>query len=145
GIAVLGGVVNNRFTSEYTSRLPDSMKNNPQFQTFLAHLSPQALVSPDTITAIGQQLQATGLPAAQVSAILAAIQAPIKPALAAALTSAFLISGLIVVVAIVATALIPEIPLRRSNVRAAAIEGAEFAVGPDASPEADVPLAAGIA
>lgn len=128
GVAVLGGVVNNRFTSEYTSRLPDTMKNNPQFSGFLSHLSPQALVSPDTITAIGQQLQAAGLPASQVSVILAAIQAPIKPALAASLTQAFLISAIIVAVSIVATALIPEIPLRRSNARPA-VEGAELALG----------------
>jgi len=140
GIAILGGVVNNRFSSEYTSRLPDSMKNSPQFGAFFSNLSPQALISPDTIAAIGQQLQAAGVPAAQIGAILTAIQEPIKPALAAAVTQAFLIGAIIVGVAVLATALIPEIPLRRSNVRAATIEGAEFAVGVDESAEADAPV-----
>jgi EmrB/QacA subfamily drug resistance transporter len=145
GIAVLGGVVNNRFSSEYTSRLPDALKNDPQFGAILGNLSPQALVSPDTITAIGQQLQAAGVPLAQVQAILTALQAPIKPALAAALTEAFLIGAIIVAVAVVTTALIPEIPLRRSNVRAAAVEGGEFAVGVDESPEALSPAPVPIA
>jgi EmrB/QacA subfamily drug resistance transporter len=140
GIAVLGGVVNNRFSSEYMSQLPDSLKNSPQFGAFFSNLSPQALVSPDTIAAIGQQLQAAGLPAAQISAFLTAIQAPIKPALAAAVTQAFLFGAIIVGVAVLATALIPEIPLRRSNVRAAAVEGAEFAVGVDESAEAEAPV-----
>ncbi len=136
GIAILGGVVSNRFASEYAAQ-----QHDPQISAIVSNLSPQALVSPDTIAAIGQRLQATGLPAAQVSAILAAIQAPIKPALAAAVTEAFLIGAIIVAVAVIATALIPEIPLRRSNVRAAAVEGAEFAVGVDESAEAEAPVA----
>jgi EmrB/QacA subfamily drug resistance transporter len=140
GIAILGGVVNNRFSSEYMSRLPNQVANNPQFSGLLSNLSPQALVSPDTITVIGQQLQAAGLPTSQISAILAAIQAPIKPALSAALTEAFLIGAIIVGVSVIATALIPEIPLRRGNVRAAAVEGAEFAVGVDESAEAQTPV-----
>jgi hypothetical protein len=140
GIAVLGGVVNNRFASEYSAGLnastqvPDQMKqallNNP-------NLSPQSLISPSTIAAIQQQLQATGLPVAQVNAILSGIEAPIKPALSAAITEAFFIGAIVVAAAIIATALIPEIPLRRSNVRAASVEAGEFAVGVDETAEAE--------
>jgi hypothetical protein len=125
GVAVLGTVVNNRFRSEYTAHLSPSLKANPQFQSFLSNVSPQALVSPDTITAFRVQLLATGQPLAVVNGIVTAIQAPIKGALATSITQAFLIGALVAVVAIVATAFIPEIPLRRSHdLPSIAMEGA---------------------
>jgi hypothetical protein len=130
GIAVLGGVVNNRFSSEYAARLPAQLKDSPQVGALLASLSPQALISPDTITAIQQRLQAMGMPAAQVAAILQAIQAPIRPSLSVAITGAFLIGAIVVAVSIFATAVIPEIPLRKAHA-GPALEGAEFALGID--------------
>jgi EmrB/QacA subfamily drug resistance transporter len=125
GVAVLGGIVSNRFSSEYTANLDPQLKNNPQFGAFLNNLSPQALVSPDTINAIKQQLLGGGIPGQVVNQILTQIQAPIKPALSASITEAFLIGAIIAAVAIFATALIPEIPLRRSSAGATmTMEGA---------------------
>jgi hypothetical protein len=125
GVAVLGTVVNNHFRSEYTAHLSPSLKANPQFQSFLSNVSPQALVSPDTITALRTQLLATGQPLAVVNGIVTAIQAPIKGALATSITQAFLIGAIVAVGAIIATAFIPEIPLRRSHdVPSMAMEGA---------------------
>jgi len=136
GVAVLGTVVNNHFRSEYTAHLSPSLKANPQFQSFLSNVSPQALVSPDTITAIRTQLLATGQPLAVVNGIVTAIQAPIKGALATSITQAFLIGAIVAVVAIIATAFIPEIPLRRSHDQPSmAMEGAGEAL----AVEEDVP------
>ena len=109
GVAILGTVVNNRFSSEYPAQLAPQLKDNPQFARFLSNLSPQALISPETITAIQQQLEAAHLPARRSSPRSSpTIQAPIAPALAAATTQAFLIGAIVLAFAIVSTALDPR-------------------------------------
>jgi EmrB/QacA subfamily drug resistance transporter len=130
GVAVLGTIVNNRFSSDYAANLAPQVKANPQFSAFLSSASPQALISPETITTIQQQLQTAHVPAAQIPTIIAAIQAPIKPALSAATTESFLIGAAFLGLSILSAALIPEIQLRRANARAAMVpEGAGEAVG----------------
>lgn len=137
GIAVLGTLVNSRFTSDYTANLSPQIKNNPQFGAFLNKLSPQALISPDTIAAIKGQLLAAKLSGEQITATLNAIQAPIRPALSNAITEAFLIGAAVVALAIVATALIPEVPLRKAGARPGmAIEGAAEAQAEEVAAEA---------
>jgi EmrB/QacA subfamily drug resistance transporter len=137
GVAVFGTVVNNRFASEYQAQLPAQLKSSPQFGAFLANISPQALISPDTITAIRAQLQSLKLPAAQIDQTLAAITAPIKPALGAATTEAFLLGAIVLAVSTLFVVFIPEIALRRRTTRAAgnpenrAVEGAPEALSPD--------------
>jgi MFS family permease len=137
GVAVFGTVVNNRFSSEYAAHLPDQLKTSPQFGAFLGNLSPQALISPDTIKALQAQLQSLGLPAAQVQQTLAAIEAPIKPALGAATTSAFLIGSAVLALSVLLAAFIPEIALRRrasrqaANVEVTAVEGTTEAFNPE--------------
>jgi EmrB/QacA subfamily drug resistance transporter len=137
GIAVLGTLVNSRFTSDYTANLSPQIKNNPQFGAFLNKLSPQALISPDTIAAIKGQLVAAKLSGEQITATLNAIQAPIRPALSTAITEAFLIGAAVVALAIIATALIPEVPLRKAGARPGmAIEGAAEAQAEEVAAEA---------
>lgn len=137
GVAIFGTIVNNRFTSEYQALLPDQLKSNPQFSAFLAGTSPQALISPDTLAALRQQLEAANMPAAQVTQTLAAITEPIKPALGAATTEAFLIGAIVLAVSVLFVVFIPEIALRRSTARSAAnaerqaIEGTQEALSPD--------------
>lgn len=123
GVAILGTVVSNQFRDQYLANLSPQLKASPQFAPFLANLTPPALISPETITGIQQQLQTAGLPAAQIQTIITQIQAPIATALSAATTQAFLIGAGLLALAILATAFIPEIPLRRTNMRAAMAEG----------------------
>src|SRR5205823_8894001 len=52
GVALFGTIVNNRFVREYQAQLPAQLKSNPQFGAFLANISPQALISPDTLNDI---------------------------------------------------------------------------------------------
>ena len=128
GVAVLGTVVNNRFSSEYVARLDPQLKANPQFSGFLDNLNPQALVSPETITVLQQQMQAANVPANMIGTIIARIQEPIAPALATATTQAFLIGAVVLMFAIVATVFIPEIALRKgAPAPGMAMEGAEGA------------------
>jgi EmrB/QacA subfamily drug resistance transporter len=137
GVAIFGTIVNNRFASEYQAQLPSQLKESPQFSSFLANISPQALISPDTITAIRAQLQSLKLPAPQIDQTIASITAPIKPALGAATTEAFLIGAIVLAVSTLFVAFIPEIALRKRAARAAAnvenraIEGAPEALSPD--------------
>jgi hypothetical protein len=137
GVAVFGNVVNNSFSSEYAAHLPDQLKSSPQFGAFLSNLSPQALISPDTIKALQAQLQSLGLPAAQIQQTLAAIQAPIKPALGAATTSAFLMGAVVLALSVGLVVFIPEIALRRrasrqaANVEVTAVEGTTEAFSPE--------------
>jgi EmrB/QacA subfamily drug resistance transporter len=122
GVAVLGTVVNNRFTAEYASQLSPAVKASPALGRFLASASPQSLISPDTITTIQQVLQAAGLPAAQINLLLTAIQAPIRPALGAATTEAFLIGAIVVAFTILTAAFIPEIALGKTHALATTAE-----------------------
>ena len=137
GVAVFGTVVNNRFSSEYAARLPDQLKASPQFGAFLSNLTPQALISPDTIKAVQAQLQSLGLPAGQVQQTIAAIEAPIRPALGVATTSAFLIGAVVLALSVVLVAFIPEIALRRrvsrqaASVETTAVEGTTEAFSPE--------------
>jgi EmrB/QacA subfamily drug resistance transporter len=135
GVAILGTVVSNRFKDDYLARLSPQLKESPQFGAFLNNLNPQALISPETITTIQQQLQAAHLPAAQIQTIIAAIQQPIAPALSVATTEAFLIGAILLAFAIVATAFIPEIPLRKTNMHPAMAEGAGEAMAEEAGKE----------
>ncbi len=137
GVAIFGTLVNNRFTTEYQALLPAQLKSNPQFSALLSQLSPQALISPATITALQQQMQAAGLPAAQIQQVVAAITAPIKPALGAATTGAFFAGAIILAISTAVAAFIPEITLRRgpgrraANAEVMAIEGAPEALSPE--------------
>jgi EmrB/QacA subfamily drug resistance transporter len=149
GLAVLGTILNNRFSSEYSSQVATSLAplkanpqlaplvNNPQFSGNISNLSPQALLAPDTVAALQARLASFHLPAPLINQILAAIQEPIKPALTSAITATFFIATLIVAAGLIATALIPEIPLRRSNAGAGVLaEGAGEAVGAELAADA---------
>lgn len=137
GVAIFGTIVNNRFSSEYQAHLAPQLKASPQFGSFLGQLTPQALISPETINTLQQQLTKLRLPAAQITQILTDIQAPIKPALGAATTEAFFIGALVLAVSLLAVVFIPEIALRKGPARqaaapqVAAVEGASEALSPD--------------
>jgi EmrB/QacA subfamily drug resistance transporter len=136
GVAVLGTIVNNRFSTEYASRLPALIKDNPQLAGLVNNLGPQALISPETIATIQRQLASLGMSAQQITAFVNALLAPIKPALDMATTEAFRIGAFIVALAIVATALIPEIPLRKAVPRTApGREGAAETAGRELAEE----------
>ena len=60
GVAVFGTIVNNRFTTEYAAHLPAQLKTQPAVRRLSEQLSPQALISPDTITALRRNCKARG-------------------------------------------------------------------------------------
>ncbi|MDQ2809831.1 MAG: MFS transporter [Chloroflexota bacterium] len=129
GIAVLGSVVNNRFQGETVTQLA---KLNPQLAgripaAMLSNLNPQALVNPQAQATIKATIEAQGAPAAVAQTIVNTLLDAMRPALATATTEAFLIGGGVLVIAIVATAFLREIPLRKSNGPPPGVEMAEGA------------------
>ncbi|HMA37281.1 MAG TPA: MFS transporter, partial [Chloroflexia bacterium] len=119
GLAVLGSIVNNRFQTQFVSEL---QKLNPQMAArlpadFASKLTPQALINPQALDAIHKGLAAQQIPAPIVDQIVNTILGAMKPALAVATTEAFLLGGCGLLLAVVATAFLKEIPLRKSNQR----------------------------
>lgn len=117
GIAILGAVVNNRFQTQFMTELG---KLNAQMASrmpasFTENLTPQVLVNPAAIEKMKQGIAAAGTPPAFVDVAVQTILKAMKPALAAATTEAFLIGGVTLIIAVVATAFIKEIPLRKTN------------------------------
>jgi MFS family permease len=121
GIAVLGSIVNNRFQGESLNQI---RQLNPQLASqlpaeFVSKLNPQVLVNPQAIDGMRQAMQAQHVPAALVNGIVDTILKAMKPALSIATTEAFLIGAVTLIIAIVATAFLQEIPLRKTNERPA--------------------------
>jgi len=128
GAAVLGSIVNNQFKSNLATELA---KVNPRIAQSLPagamdQMNPQALINPLALDAMRAAIVARGLPAALAQQVLDAIHTAMKPALASATTEAFFIGACALVIAVVATTFIKEIPLRKSNAMpsAAMAEGA---------------------
>ncbi|MBI2847308.1 MAG: MFS transporter [Chloroflexi bacterium] len=113
GLAVLGSVMTNRFTSGLFNDLPPTLKTMlpPEKLSALAH-NPQALVSPQ-----GQlQLQSLfGQIGPQSAAFAQELSQVLRQALSNAIDQVFLIALFILVIAWVATLFLKEVPLRKSN------------------------------
>jgi len=120
GVAILGAIVNNRFQTEFINGLtklnPTMAKSIPV--SFTSDLTPQALVNKQAQDAI-QAVIAQHVPPQFVGPAVDAVRASMKDALAAATSEVFLIGGSILIIAIIATALLKEIPLRKTNARTA--------------------------
>ncbi|MDO8472703.1 MAG: MDR family MFS transporter [Dehalococcoidia bacterium] len=110
GLAIFGGVLTNRFASEFSARVPEAVK---------------AVVPPETLSSLTSSAQALLNPNAQ-SGIKAAFDKmgpqgvtlyqqtvkALQEALAAALSEVFLICAGVIVIAFIANWFIKEIPLR---------------------------------
>ena len=97
------------------------LKDNPQFGAFLSNLSPQALISPDTITATPAAVAGPRTCRRRRSSRCSRpSRRRSSPALGAATTGAFLIGAIILAISTVVVVFIPEIALRRGASRQAA-------------------------
>jgi EmrB/QacA subfamily drug resistance transporter len=110
GLAILGSVMNNRFASEFTSQIPNTIKALVPAEKLdnLVH-NPQALISPEAQTQLKAAISQLG---AQGSAIYDQLLHGLRQALAYAITEAFLIGFFITLAALIVTFFLKEIPLR---------------------------------
>jgi hypothetical protein len=113
GLAIFGSALAGRFTTEFTTRLPQSLKVIlPAGEIAeLAH-NPQALVSPQAQEQLKNILLASGPQGGQLYTELSQL---LSQALSSALTYVFFIGFIALVLALVIHVFIKEIPLRKEH------------------------------
>jgi EmrB/QacA subfamily drug resistance transporter len=95
GLAILGSVMNNRFFTDFINRIPETVKNVIPMDsiTALAH-NPQALVSPEAQAQLREMLTQPGVDATVYNQVMDTLH----QSLASAITGAFFIGFLILLV-----------------------------------------------
>lgn len=124
GVALLGAAMTSRFKAELTAKLPPGLAHAlpPSAQSLLGN--PQALVSPEATAALRAHLAALG--PAGVSLANLFLRA-VRTSLAAAIGDVFMLGTVLLLLGLIATFFLPEIPLRR---------GARRIPGEEAAPDA---------
>lgn len=112
GAAILGSVLTNRFSSAFSANLPPSVAQHLGSSQLAALRDPQALVSPEALTRMQDAFAQLG-PAGQQ--LFAEVMSALRVSLSSAITELFAVGAVFMVLALLATALIPEIPLRRTT------------------------------
>lgn len=135
GAAILGSVLTNRFPSAFAANLPESIRQRVAPEQLGLLRDPQALVSPEAMARLQQAFGQLG-PAGQQ--LFDQVMAALRVSLASAITELFAVGAVFMVLALLATAAIPEIPLRR--VRREAVTSA---MAIEAEPSPAEPAAAG--
>jgi EmrB/QacA subfamily drug resistance transporter len=116
GLAVLGSVMNNKFAAELVSSVPDKIMSAlpPQLASMVD--SPQALVNPATQDQLRGILGISGFDQ---------LLHELRQALTSGITEAFLIASIFILIGVVVTAFIKEIPLQKRATPTAAAENRE--------------------
>jgi EmrB/QacA subfamily drug resistance transporter len=116
GLAILGSVMTNRFTSDFNAKLPATIKTliPPQELSLMAH-NPEVLVSPQAQDQLKTLFSQAG---PQGAALYQQTLGILRQALNAGLVEVFLIALVITVVAFVISFFLKEIPLRKQHVLA---------------------------
>jgi EmrB/QacA subfamily drug resistance transporter len=113
GLAIFGSVLNNKFASEFTGKLPAAVKTMVPAQQLetLAH-NPQALMSPEAQSQLQRIIEQMGPQGAE---IFQQVLQALRQSLDSALSQVFLFALLAVVVAFLINFFIKEIPLRKQH------------------------------
>jgi EmrB/QacA subfamily drug resistance transporter len=113
GLAIFGSVMNNRFASELTSRLPSAIKTVVPTQQLeaLAH-NPQALMSPEAQEQLRRTIEQIGPQGMQ---LFQQVLQVLRQSLDSALSQVFLFALLAVAIAFLINFFIKEIPLRKQH------------------------------
>jgi EmrB/QacA subfamily drug resistance transporter len=120
GLAILGSVLNNRFASELNKQIPDTIKALvPADKLDALFHNPQALISPEAQIQLKVMLNQLG---AQGSSMFDQLLFGLRQALSLAISEAFLIGFFIVLISLVITCFVKEIPLRKQHEKQAVIK-----------------------
>jgi hypothetical protein len=113
GLSVFGSIMNNRFASEFLTRLPDAIKSlfTPDQLESLIH-NPEALVSPESQAQLQAILNQAGT---QGTTYFEQLLQTLRESLSSALSYVFLIGLFIVVAGFIANLFLKEIPLRKHH------------------------------
>jgi EmrB/QacA subfamily drug resistance transporter len=113
GLAIFGSVMNNRFASEFTDRLPSVVKTMVPAKELevLAH-NPQALMSPEAQEQLRGIIEQIGPQGAE---LFQQVLQVLRQSLDSALSQVFLFALLAVAIAFLINLFIKEIPLRKQH------------------------------
>lgn len=116
GLAILGSVMTNRFTSDFIAKLPATIKTiiPPQMLSLMAH-NPEVLVSPQAQVQLKTLFSQAGQ---QGAALYEQTLGILRQALNAGLAEVFVIALIVTVPAFVISFFLKEIPLRKQHVLA---------------------------
>jgi EmrB/QacA subfamily drug resistance transporter len=113
GLAIFGSVMNNRFASEFTSRLPSTIKTMiPAKQLEDLAYNPQALMNPAAQEQLRKMIEQLG---PQGTMLFQEILKALHQSLDLALSDVFLFAAFAVAIAFLINFFIKEIPLRKQN------------------------------
>lgn len=118
GAAILGTVMANRFQDSLSTALSPEVRAALPGQQIAAFENPQIFMSPEALQHLQQSAAALG---PQGQELLNQVLMGVRSALASALQDVFLAGMLVLLVALLCTLVIPEIPLRRRPSRPAAL------------------------
>lgn len=118
GAAILGTVMTNRFQDELAARIPPEVRAAVPAERLAVLQNPQIFMSPEAMQQMQQQAAAFGPQGQQLLELLLQI---IRESLAVAIDHVFLAGMIILLLALLFTFLIPEIPLQRRGGRPPAV------------------------
>lgn len=118
GAAILGTVMTNRFQDELAVRIPPEVRAVVPAERLAVLQNPQIFMSPEAMQQMRQQAAAFGPQGQQLLELL--LQA-IRESLAVAIDHVFLAGMIILLLALLLTFIIPEIPLQRRGGRPPAV------------------------
>ncbi|MFC1861164.1 MDR family MFS transporter [Chloroflexota bacterium] len=113
GLAIFGSVINNRFSSEFISRLPSAVRVmlSPERLDILTH-NPRALTSPEAQRQLQMIIEQIG---PHGTALFQEVLQALRQSLDIALSQVFLFAVFAVVIAFIINLFIKEIPLRKQH------------------------------
>ncbi|HEV8194885.1 MAG TPA: MFS transporter, partial [Ktedonobacterales bacterium] len=112
GLAILGSVMTGRFHAHFEARLPPTLAHTIPASQLGAFENPQLLLSQDAVARIQQGFAAYGPTG---NALFGQLMAAIRFSLTQAISDVFLVGTLLIVLGLIATAFLREIPLRREH------------------------------
>lgn len=118
GAAILGTVMTNRFQDELAARIPPEVRAAVPAEHLAVLQNPQIFMSPEAMQQMQQQAAAFGPQGQQLLELLLQV---IRESLAVAIDHVFLAGMIILLLALLFTFLIPEIPLQRRGGRPPAV------------------------
>jgi EmrB/QacA subfamily drug resistance transporter len=127
GVAIMFSIIQSRYHDGLTANVPAAAREQPQIQQALA--DPQFLLNGQALQQVQQAFAAFG---AEGQAIFTQTIEGVKESLANAIADAFLVSAVILAVAVVISLFMKEIPLRKSHYDAE--EAAALAAAPAPAP-----------
>lgn len=126
GVAILGSIMTTRYHSAFATNLPPALGQTVPADRLAALQNPQVLLSPEATTRIQESFAAFG---AQGNALFDQLMLAIRLSLATAITDLFLIGTGMMALALVATLLLREIPLRATH-QAPVLDASGEAIAP---------------